>query len=42
MAAALGGGQIVKRERHLIAVEIDLEHAVHRLANGGELVERRP
>src|SRR5208283_1673204 len=33
--------QIVKRERHLFAVEIDLEHSVDRFADNGELVERR-
>jgi hypothetical protein len=35
-----GRGPIVQRERHLLAVEIDLEHAVDRLADAGELVER--
>lgn len=32
--------QIVKRECHVLAVEIDLEDAVNRLAKSGELVER--
>jgi hypothetical protein len=27
---------------HLVAVEIDLEHAIDRLAKDGELVERGP
>ena len=34
------GRPIVKRERRLAAVEIDLEHAVDRLAGRGEFVER--
>jgi hypothetical protein len=34
-------GQIVKRQRHLVGIEIDLDHAVDRLADDGELVERR-
>lgn len=34
------GGQIVEGEGYVLAVEIDLEHAVHRLADDGELVER--
>jgi hypothetical protein len=36
----LRGRPIVNREGHLIAIEIDLEHAVNRLTDGGELVER--
>lgn len=36
----LGGRQIVKRQRHRIAIEIDLEHTIDRFANNGELVER--
>src|SRR5689334_12483896 len=36
-----GIGPIVQRQRHLVAVEIDLEHAVDRLPDRGELVERR-
>jgi hypothetical protein len=35
-----GGREIVEREGHLAAVEIDLEHAVDRLAGRGEFVER--
>ena len=35
-------GQIVKRERNVLAVEIDLEHPIDRLAESGELVERSP
>ena len=34
--------KIVSREGHVLAVEIDLEHAVDRLARSGELVERGP
>jgi hypothetical protein len=37
-----GRRQIVERERHLLAVEIHLEHPVDRLANGRELIECRP
>ena len=33
-------GQIVEGEGHILAVEVDLEHAVDRLADDGELVER--
>ena len=40
MAGALGGRELVKRQHNLPAVEIDLEHAVDRLADDGELVER--
>jgi hypothetical protein len=36
------GREIVEREGHLAAVEIDLEHAVDRFAGRGELVERGP
>ena len=36
------GGQIVEGEGDVLAVEIDLEHAVDRLADDGELVERSP
>ena len=32
--------QLVKRERHLLAVEVDLQHAVNRFPDEGELVER--
>ena len=32
--------KIVSREGHVLAVEIDLEHAVDRFADAGELVER--
>ena len=39
MAGALGGRELVKRQRHLPAVEIDLDHAVDRFADDGELVE---
>ena len=39
-ALVLRGWPIINREGHLIAIEIDLEHAVDRLADGGELVER--
>ena len=35
-----GRRQIVERESHLVTVEIDLEHAIDRLADDGELVER--
>jgi hypothetical protein len=38
--SGLGRRQIVEREGHVVAVEIDLEHPVDRLADGGELVER--
>ena len=40
MAEALGGRELVKRQRHLPAVKIDLDHAVDRFADDGELVER--
>jgi hypothetical protein len=33
-------GPIVPREGHVLAVEIDLEHAVDRLAGCGQLIER--
>ena len=33
---------MVKRECHLIAVEIDLERAVDRLPDNGELIQRGP
>jgi hypothetical protein len=38
------GWPIVNREGHLIAIaiEIDFEHTVDRLADGGEFVERGP
>ena len=36
----LGRRPIVNRYGHLVAIEIDLEHAVDRLAEKGELVER--
>jgi len=32
--------QIVKRERHFLAVEIDLQDPIDRLADDGELIER--
>ena len=35
-------GKLVEGEAHLVAVEVDLEHAVDRLAGDGKLVERRP
>jgi hypothetical protein len=42
-ARFLGTGrrQIVKRQRHFLAVEIDLDHAIDRLPDDGELIERR-
>ena len=40
MAEALGGRELVKRQRHLPAVKIDLDHAVDRFADDDELVER--
>jgi hypothetical protein len=40
MAGALGGREFVKCQRHLPAVEIDLDHAVDRFADDGEFVER--
>ena len=36
------GGQIVEGEGDVLAVEVDLEHAVDRLTDDGELVERSP
>jgi hypothetical protein len=33
--------QMIKRQRHLCAVEVDLEHTIDRLPDHGELVERR-
>ena len=39
-AHVLGGWPIVNREGHLITIEIDLQYAVDRLADGGEFVER--
>ena len=39
MAGALRGRPIVKRGRHLLAVEIDLEHAIDRFAADGKLIE---
>jgi hypothetical protein len=33
-----GRRQIVKRQRHFLAVKIDLEHAVDRLSDDGELL----
>jgi hypothetical protein len=39
-AQGLGGRELVKRQRHLPAVEIDLDHAVDGFADDGELVER--
>jgi hypothetical protein len=33
-------GQIVKRQSHLVTIEIDLQHAIDRLADDREFVER--
>jgi hypothetical protein len=32
---------MVKHERYLVGVEIDLDHAIDRLADDAELVKRR-
>jgi hypothetical protein len=39
MAHGVAAGQFVHGEGHLIAVDIDLQHAIYRLAGRGELVE---
>jgi len=39
MSAGPSRRQVVKRQRHLLAVEIDLEDPIDRLADGVELVE---
>jgi hypothetical protein len=41
-ALRVARGEVIEREGHIVALEIDLDRAVDRFAEAGELVERGP